>query len=386
MRVVFPFPRAYGYFPDIYEYVTALRARGVDAHYVGIQPSMVEQGQPPYTTHLEVENASRRRFIEFSRDAIAALQPDIVHVFHFRGCGMLPLLARQSERKWVADVRTIHVETKDMTVGSDFWIRDRLTWLETQTYDQVLALTEKIAAMLRPSVRPVQLVPLGASAGKLNPPDLDERRATVRNQLAIPEHAPVILYAGTLSPTRRLDKILSGFAQTTNDWPEARLLVAGGEAGHMAATDPSIVPLRQQAETLGIASRVLFTGRVPYWEVPDYFAAADIGVSFMPVDTPHQFQPPTKLIEYMMAGLIATSNDIPAIDGLIEDGVQGILFGDDESEITVGLSRALSLLQLERTAERQQLIANASERVRERDWQQIVDTYLIPTYEQLIHK
>lgn len=154
----------------------------------------------------------------------------------------------------------------------------------------------------------------------------------------------------------------------------------------MAATDPSIVPLRQQAETLGIASRVLFTGRVPYWEVPDYFAAADIGVSFMPVDTPHQFQPPTKLIEYMMAGLIATSNDIPAIDGLIEDGVQGILFGDDESEITVGLSRALSLLQLERTAERQQLIANASERVRERDWQQIVDTYLIPTYEQLIHK
>ncbi len=383
MRIVFPFPRAYGYFPDIYEYVTALRARGVDAHYVGIESGPVGATQPPHTTHLAADRATRRRFIEFSRDAIEALEPDLVHVFHFRGCGALPLMARRPGRKWIVDVRTIHVETKELTIGSDFWIRDRVTWLETQTYDQVLALTDKIGDMLRPSVRPVQLVPLGASAGKLNPPDRSASRTAARERLDIPDEAPLILYAGTLSPTRRLDKVLNGFARTLAQSPEARLLVVGGEAGHSATADPSIEPLRQQAEALGIASHVLFTGRVPYWDVPAYFAAADIGVSFMPRDTPHQFQPPTKLIEYMMAGLIATSNTIPAIDGLIEDGVEGILFGDTETEISGGLSRALALLQPEQAAARHQMIANATGRVRDRDWQHIVDTRLIPLYEQL---
>ncbi len=384
MRIVFPFPRAYGYFPDIYEYVTALRARGVDAHYVGIESGPAGADHPPYTTHLAADQAGRRRFIEFSRDAIDTLEPDIVHVFHFRGCGAMPLMARQTGRKWIVDVRTIHVETKDLTIGSDFWIRDRITWLETQTYDQILALTEKISHMLRPSVRPVRLVPLGASAARLNPPDRSENRAVARNRLGIPDEAPVILYAGTLSPTRRLDKILGGFARTQAQSPEARLLVVGGEAGHSAAADPSIEPLRRQAEALGIASRVLFTGRVPYWEMPAYFAAADIGVSFMPRDTPHQFQPPTKLIEYMMAGLIPTSNIIPAIDGLIEDGVEGILFGDSEAEIAVGLSRAVALLQPDNVAARLQMVENATNRVVERDWQYIVDTHLIPLYEQLV--
>lgn len=385
MRVLFPYPQAYGYFPDIYEYVTALRRRGVDARYVGIQGD-ADGNLPAHTAHLPAGEAGRERFTEFVSDQIAAIEPDIVHVFHFRGCGVLPVRARSADRKWIADVRTIHVETRDYRIRSGFWLRDRLTWLETQTYDYVLALTERIRSNLRPSLRPVRIVPLGASATTLNPPDKEAQRANVRAAWNLPADAPVLLYAGSLSPSRQIDKVIRGFALLHAQRPDARLLIVGGEAGRTAADDPFIQPLRQMAADLGAGAHVTFCGRVPYWDMPGYFAAADIGVSFMPLGTPHQFQPPTKLVETMMAGLVPASNRIPAIEGLIADNVDGILFGDTEAEIAAGLGRAVALLDRENRAAREHLIARAVAAVRERDWQYIVDTQLVPLYEQLCAK
>ena len=103
----------------------------------------------------------------------------------------------------------------------------------------------------------------------------------------------------------------------------------------------------------------------------------------MPLGTPHQFQPPTKLIEYMMAGMVAINNKIPAVDGFLIDNVNGILFGESEEEIADGLRRSLDLLAPGNAKPYKELIANAQKAVRDRDWQQIVDQHLIPVYREL---
>ncbi len=386
MRVLFPYPRAFGYFPDIYEYVTLLRARGIDAYYVGIQPEQNASARTPYVLEYPEKNVQNKDFIRFAGQQIATIQPDIVHSFHFRGCGALPLLARNSARKWIIDVRTIHVETRDLKISSDFWLRDRLTWLETQAYNYVLALTKTIQGKLKPSIRPIQIIPLGASYDRLNPSNKEILRAKIREQLNIPAASPVILYAGSLSPTRQMDKIVTGFSLIVEHFPTAILLLVGGQLGHSSATDPLIRPLSELAQRLGISSNVLFTGRVPYSDTPSYFAASDVGVSYMPLGTPHQFQPPTKLIEYMMAGMVAASNRIPAVDGLITDGVDGILFDETEEEIAVGLQRSLDLLKPSNQASFLQITTKAQDTVRNRDWQHIVDEQLIPLYEKLCGK
>jgi glycosyltransferase involved in cell wall biosynthesis len=382
--VVFPYPQAFGYFPDIHEYVTLLRERGIDAYYVGTQPDQNAPETPPHVMHPPWDTRGRRVFLDYVNTQVAAIAPDIVHVFHFRGCGLLPLMARGVGCRWLVDVRTVHVETQDYRTKPSFWWRDRLTWLETQTYDQILALTQTIQRRLRPTVRPVTLVPLGASAGKLRPANKAQLRAQTRDKLQIPEETPVLLYAGSLSPTRQLDRIVAGFARVQADHPEALLLMVGGQPGFTTQSDPQIAPLSGLARELGIAANVLFTGRVPYTEMPAYFAAADVGVSYMPRGTAHQHQPPTKLIEYMMAGLVATSNDIPAIADLVADDVHGVLFGESPAEIAAGLSRALALLRPAHRSRHAQLTKRAYEAVRGRDWRQIVDEHLLPVYERML--
>ena len=386
MRVLFPYPREFGYFPDIYEYVTLLRERNIEAYYVGIQNSRDGSNNPPYAIHLAEGGVSKIDFINFVSEQIVQIKPDIVHTYHFRGCGILPLKARKSAQKWIVDVRTIHVETQGLKIKSDFWIRDRLTWLETQTYNYIFALTDLIRKKLSPSLRPVEIVPLGANAHRLNPVNKEMIRAETREKLNIPIDAPVILYAGSLSPTRHLDKVIKAFALVNGIFPNVKLLIVGGEPGQNPAVDSSLIPLRQLTEQLSISESVLFTGRVPYSGIPGFLATADIGISYMPCGTPHQYQPPTKLIEYMMAGMVAASNDIPAVRGIVEDNVDGILFGESEEEIAHGLRRSLEFLNPQNLDAYFNLTTNAAKAVLDRDWNQIVDKRLIPRYEKLCEK
>lgn len=385
MRVLFPYPREFGYFPDIYEYVTLLRSRGVDAYYVGLAQEQASD-KPSYAAHLTGKAVTRGEFIRFTGCKIRTIRPDIVHTFHFRGCGLLPFLAPSVPSKWLVDVRTIHVETRDLRITPDFWLRDRLTWLETQSYDHIFALTETIQQKLKPSLRPIERVPLGASKSRLTLANKEQNRLQIRNELDIPIDVPVLLYAGSLSPTRRLDRILGGFALVLDRFPDARFLMVGGKLGFQPENDPLILSLEETATKLGIISNVLFTGRVPYSRIPLYLAASDTGISYMPLGTPHQHQPPTKLIEYMMAGILAASNRIPAINGLLLDNHNGILFGESVDEIAQGFHRALELLCSHNREILLRLTANAQESVADRDWQCIVDRQLIPLYERLVEK
>ncbi|MDX1418204.1 MAG: hypothetical protein R3293_28650, partial [Candidatus Promineifilaceae bacterium] len=258
-RILFPYPQQFGFFPDIYEYVTLLRERGFEAFYIGIDQGNHHSNLPDFTRHLTADHVPMREFIRFVVQQIADIKPDIVHSFHFRGSGTLPLLARKSAKKWVVDVRTIHVETQNLKMTSDFWLRDRLTWLETQSYDYVLALTEKIHDKLRPSIRPVRIVPLGASYGKLNAGNKSLLREKTRYSLNLPMEDPVILYAGSLSPTRQVDKLIKGFSLLLEHFPKAKLLLVGGELGCDIVEDPLIRPLLRLSEELSISSQVVFT-------------------------------------------------------------------------------------------------------------------------------
>jgi glycosyltransferase involved in cell wall biosynthesis len=384
MKVLFPYPRQFGFFPDIYEYVTLLRGIGVNAFYVGKQDARQELDSPEYSFHASAPNLNTRDFVRFVSEKVAEVKPDIVHVFHFRGSGLLPLASRTCpEVNWVMDVRTIHVHNSRHTQDPFFLLKDRITWLETQVYDHILALTEKIKRRMWPSLRPVEIIPLGASWEKFNPGNTSTLRQNTRRHLAIPDGAPLFLYAGSLSPTRKPYKVIGAFARALQQSPEARLVVVGGQMGVPPEADAFVQALQHQAEELGITDSVVFTGRIPYPDVPPFYAMADIGLSFMPLGTPHQHQPPTKLIEYMMAGLLAVTNRTPANCELVTDGINGLLCGEEVEQIAEGLHRALLLLRPENKQRFKGLVAAARNSVRARDWRTIVRDRLIPLYTHL---
>jgi len=310
--------------------------------------------------------------------------PDIVHVFHFRWAGLLPLLVRKRKAKWILDVRTIHVENKRLQPERHVLFKTRLTWMESQLYDHIFALTPTIKKYLEPSIRPISLVPLGASASRLRKRVTPEERQRRRNELGLSEEAKVLLYSGSLSPSRRVDLLIRAFAEVVkNGFSNTFLLIVGG----VRSTDsdkeiPIITDLKNLCIELGIRDRVHFTGWLPYTQALELYHLADVGVVFLPKGTPYELQPPTKLIEYMMAGLLAVGNDVFAISQYIEDGNTGVLCGNSLDELANGMARALQITEHPEWLEKIKRTAYAQ--VQEFDWGNIVKNYVLPTYLQVL--
>lgn len=97
-------------------------------------------------------------------------------------------------------------------------------------------------------------------------------------------------------------------------------------------------PERAAAEALAAprAECFRFTGAVPYEQVPELLAAADLGVA--PFNTaPHPalraagfFWSPLKIYEYMAAGLPVVTADIAPLNTVIREGVEGALFPEGD--------------------------------------------------------
>lgn len=366
MKVLFPYPQPYGVFPDIAQYVEKLREAGVNAQYIGWKPK---------ETRLE--------FLRKVAHEVRRASPDIVHVFHFRGSGLLPLLVRDKRIKWIIDVRTVHVENRRLEPEKHPWLKTRITWLETQVYNHIFALTPTIKKWLQPSIRPISLVPLGADVHKLRDLANVNGRIELRTRLGIPQDAKVFLYSGSLSPSRRVDKVIRAFADLVANGFISYFVFIGGVRS--VDEQRECIILKSYAdlcERLGIEEYVRFTGWMPYNEAVKYYSIGDIGVVYMPPKTAHTKQPPTKLIEYMASGLLAVGNDVPGVTEFIRDEETGILCGNSVEELTEGMRRALQVLSHPQSLQR--IKQTAWESVRDRDWKYIVQNYVMPVYMRLL--
>ncbi|MEM4655251.1 MAG: glycosyltransferase family 4 protein, partial [Thermosphaera sp.] len=299
MQVVFPYPLDFRLFPDIYEYINILQRRGVDAKYIG----------------WSLKGESIISFVKSIVNHIRTINPDIVHVFHFRGSGLLPLIVKNKRIKWVIDIRTVHVQSSRFQTDRYFKVKDRVTWLEAQMYNYIFVLDSYLKSKFQPSLRPMAIVPLGGSWERFDPRMRDGIRSQVRAELGVPGDAVVLLYSGSLSPTRRVDVIVEAFARACRLWARdnVRMIIAGGVRGNAEMSKKAINELISLAQAEGIGEKVVFTGHRPYDEACQFYHAADIGISYLPPQSAYAYQPPTKIIEYMMAGLLVVSNKTPGV-------------------------------------------------------------------------
>jgi|TARA_Y100000294_G_C8566633_1_gene341130 glycosyltransferase involved in cell wall biosynthesis len=83
--------------------------------------------------------------------------------------------------------------------------------------------------------------------------------------------SPVIIFHGDIKPIDGVDVLVRAFPSVLKKIPDAKLLIVGGEG-------PLFEGLKDTVKDLKIESSVIFTGWVPYSEVPNYIAASDVGV------------------------------------------------------------------------------------------------------------
>lgn len=165
----------------------------------------------------------------------------------------------------------------------------------------------------------------------------------LRAGYSIPQRAVVIGYAGNFCTWHRIDLLIRAFQGL--DLDDVYLMIMG--TGQVELEES----LRSLAATNRL-SQIVFTGPVPFDQMPERLSACDILVSPQSSsvgDTLHQS--PIKLFEYMAVTRAVVGSRIGQISRVIEDGRNGLLFEPDSRE---DLERVLRRL-VESRALREQL-------------------------------
>ena len=112
-----------------------------------------------------------------------------------------------------------------------------------------------------------------------------------------------VLYAGSLSLTSHaVDLLLEAFVTVSQREPGAVLVIVGGGEDYEN--------LQQQASSLGIGSRVRFTGHVAAERMPAFYAMADVTVDPVNDDLASRARSPLKVVESLAAGTPVVTEDV----------------------------------------------------------------------------
>lgn len=153
------------------------------------------------------------------------------------------------------------------------------------------------------------------------------------NQLGIDPGDQVITYMGSFFYFSGLPEAIRAFAsQVGSDAGTKLVLMGGGE---------------QEKELLALVSelrlndRVIFTGFVPYVELPKYLRISNVAINPLKISTVTSVAFPHKVLQYLATGLPVVSS---RLDGLFAalDGTQSLFWVDSPEEC---MSTALELIR-----------------------------------------
>lgn len=131
-----------------------------------------------------------------------------------------------------------------------------------------------------------------------------------------------LVYTGTVMVERGRDVMLDGLALARQRGHDATLTLVG-------AADDQLAYCRARAAELGIADAVQVVGRVSGSAIPGYLAHADVGICIWEDRLWWRFNPPTKLFEYLVAGLPVLGSRIRTHSDYVIDGHNGWIFDYD---------------------------------------------------------
>lgn len=101
------------------------------------------------------------------------------------------------------------------------------------------------------------------------------------------------VYIGSMEPSRKIDEVLNCFRKQLKT---QSILLIGTPSDNLYREFKDI-------------NNIIFTGKIPYSEVPKISSAAEYGINYVPDIYPYNIQTSTKLLEYCALGLKVISNN-----------------------------------------------------------------------------
>ncbi|SVD88156.1 uncharacterized protein METZ01_LOCUS441010, partial [marine metagenome] len=104
----------------------------------------------------------------------------------------------------------------------------------------------------------------------------------------------IVLYLGSILSHSGMDVILDDMIKILNEIPKFKLLVVGD--------GPDLEQLKQQSKKLGISEKIIFTGFVPYKEVPKFCSLADLFINPFRINDMTDRLTPAKIFDFLACG------------------------------------------------------------------------------------
>lgn len=174
------------------------------------------------------------------------------------------------------------------------------------------------------------------------------RDAGLRSSLGIFQEDKVIAYMGSFFYFSGLPEVIKRFKEKASGSPELKLLLIGG-----GEQDKE---LRDLVSDLHLENSVIFTGFVPYAELPKYLRQADVAINPLKISQVSSVAFPHKVLQYLATGLAVISTRLEGLVSAI-DGI-GRLHWVESSEACLDLAFELSKTsapQLEKSLVNEQL-------------------------------
>lgn len=205
-----------------------------------------------------------------------------------------------------------------------YWLRDWIEHIDMVAWKKVPLVFTKVLYTQEHLAE--QGVPRNVMHLYRNPIDhtlfhpIDEsiRKAT-RHEFGFGDDDIVLSHHGILHPNKGNDWILQRLAELKNDLPNLKYLLIGN--------GPEMNNLKQLAEELGVADRVVFTGWLPSeTELNHALASADIGLVMRIGQETDHFHMTDTLAHEMACEKPILAVNLKGIAEVIDDGNNGFLF------------------------------------------------------------
>lgn len=230
------------------------------------------------------------KFAYFIKEVIRLIkQENINNIFcvYFRFSFLLSYF--QKKRKVYLDIRTASVSrSKIKRVISNLELKFNALFFENITI-----ISEGLAKKL--FLKNTVVLPLGA--------DRAVKKNNERNYLDNEEIN--LLYIGTLT-NRNLVKTLIGYnyflKNNTENKIKSYTIIGDGDIDE-------VEKLKKFVKQHHLIDKVKFLGRIPHRDLDIYFEKHNVGISYIPMTSYYNFQPPTKTFEYLMNGLVCLATN-----------------------------------------------------------------------------
>ncbi len=145
-----------------------------------------------------------------------------------------------------------------------------------------------------------------------------ENKNLIRKEYNLDNNSRILVYQGMLSEGRGLEKAIVAL----RDLPNYYLLLLG--------SGKILYHLQEMSRLNGVRDKVIFKGIVPYRDLLNWTASADIGLNVIEdVSFSYKLALPNKLFEYCMSGVPVISSRLPAIEKIYEEFKIGELIDTD---------------------------------------------------------